>query len=308
MKKTNFLKGLAAVVLGCMFTSCEKEDLNATFQPNGATAQIDVTVIDVATAATKNATLTADALNGLQPSITGSSVRYEAAKGNGITGGTVAINADVNGDGAADGNATATVATLKAGEDAVYDKTIYISSVLDFTCEVVDLEDVTEWASNLDHVGNVSHSYTHDGMTHNNWFKNTTDYYQPYTITVTWNPIKEVTKNIATGLDESIKSQIEREVERLEGQLAETRDYAYNAIASAWSYFNAYATFDLKKENWTVTSKTTGEQYATFTVTKVAGVTFKHVEYAALGHEGHYVHGHGHGNGSNAGGGISIAE
>ena len=46
MKKTNFLKGLAAVVLGCMFTSCEKEDLNATFQPAPASVTLNVTVID----------------------------------------------------------------------------------------------------------------------------------------------------------------------------------------------------------------------------------------------------------------------
>ena len=47
MKKTNFLKSIAAFILaGCMFTSCEKEDLNATFEPSPASVTLNVTVID----------------------------------------------------------------------------------------------------------------------------------------------------------------------------------------------------------------------------------------------------------------------
>ena len=46
MKKTNFLKGLAAVVLGCMFTSCEKENLSATFWAGPAQVTLEVEVFD----------------------------------------------------------------------------------------------------------------------------------------------------------------------------------------------------------------------------------------------------------------------
>lgn len=307
MKKTNFLKGLAAVVLGCMFTSCEKEDLNATFLPNGATVTIEVTVKDVLTnTEITDATITATALN-VQPTVNGTTVKYETEKGKNITGGKVTITANANGfEESVDVN----VNDLKAGGKAVYYATIYISSIFDFQIEAVDGEDIVKWASSLSHVGNVSHSYTHDGMTNSNWFNNATDYFQPYSINVEWNPVKNVTDiNWSATLDEVEKAQIVAEHESQKEGLGVKKSETYNATASAWSYFNAYAKFDVIKENWTVKVKSTGATVATFSVEKINSVTFGHVEYAALGHESHYHgHGHGHGGASNAGGGISIAE
>ena len=61
MKKTNFLKSLAAVVLaGCMFTSCEKEDLSATFQAGPAEVKLTVTVEDALTEASVQLGTTSD--------------------------------------------------------------------------------------------------------------------------------------------------------------------------------------------------------------------------------------------------------
>jgi len=307
MKKTNFLKGLAAVVLGCMFTSCEKEDLNATFIPNGATVTIDVTVKDVLTnTKITDATITATALN-VQPTINGTTVVYETEKGKSIKGNVVTVTANANGF---EESVEVNVNDLVAGGKAVYYATIYISSVFDFVKETVDADDIVKWASSLSHVSNVSHSYTHNGMTNNDWFNNSTDYYQPYSIIVEWNPVKSVSDiNWSATLDEVEKAQIVAEHEAQKAQMTEMKSEPYNATASAWSYFNAYAKFDVVNDNWTVKVKSTGTTVATFSVERISGITFGHVEYAAVGHESHYHgHGHGHGGASNAGGGISIAE
>ena len=308
MKKTIFLKGLAAVVLGCMFTSCEKEELNATFQPNGATVKIEVTVKDVLTnTEITNAAITATDLNDAQKTINGTIVEYNAPKGNGIKGGEVTVTAKANDF---EGSVKVNINEVKAGGKDVYFATIYISSTFDFQTEVVEADDIVKWASSLSHVGNVSHSYTHDGMTNNDWFNNTTDYYQPYSINVEWNPVKNVTDiTWSAELDEVEKAQITAEHADQIAKMAEKKSETYNATASAWSYFNAYAKFNIVKENWTIKVKSTNTIVATFSVEKVSIVAFKHVEYAALGHESHYHgHGHGHGGASNAGGGISIAE
>ncbi len=307
MKKTNFLKGLAAVVLGCMFTSCEKEDLDATFQPKGATVTIEVTVKDVLTnTPIENAAITATALN-VQPVVNGTIIEYKAEMGNSIKGGKVVVTANANGF---EESVEVNVNDLKAGGKAIYYATIYISSTFDIQTEAVEADDIVKWATTLSHVSNVSHSYTHDGMTNNNWFNNATDYYQPYSINVEWTTAKEVTDIVwSAELDEVEKAQITAEHEAQKALLTEKKSEIYDATASAWSYFNAYAKFDMVKENWTVKVKSTNTTVATFTTTKVKSVTFEHVEYAAFGHESHYHgHGHGHGGASNAGGGISIAE
>ena len=295
------------MVLGCMFTSCEKEDLNATFIPNGATVTINVTVKDVLTnTEITNAEITATALN-VQPTVNGTKVEYKSEKGKDIKGGNVVITANVNGF---EESTDVYVNDLKAGGKAVYSATIYISSTYKFIKEEVEADDIVKWASTLSHVNNVSHSHTHDGMTNNDWFNNATDYYQPYSINIEWNPVKEVTEvNYLVSLGEVEKAQIEGEQKALVAQMSEKKTASYNATASAWSYFNAYAKFDIVKENWTIKVKSTDTTVATFSATKVKSVTFKHVEYAAVGHEGHYHgNGHGHGGASNAGGGISIAE
>lgn len=307
MKKTNFLKGLAAVVLGCMFTSCEKEDLNATFEPDGATVTIEVTVKDVLTnTEITDATITATALN-VQPTVNGTIVKYEAGQGKDIEGGVVTVTANANGFVE---SVKVNVNDLKAGGKAVYYATIYISSTFAFVTEAIDGEDIIKWASSLSHVGNVSHSYTHDGMTNNNWFNNATDHFQPYSINVEWNPTKSITDIVWSGnLNETAKAEIIAAYEAEKAQLKEKKSETYNATASAWSYFNAYAKFNVIKENWTVKVKSTGATVATFSTEKINSVTFGHIEYAAVGHEGHYHgYGHGHGGASNAGGGISIAE
>lgn len=307
MKKTNFLKGLAAVVLGCMFTSCEKEDLNATFLPNGATVTIEVTVKDVLTnTEITDATITATALN-VQPTVNGTIVKYETEKGKSIKGGVVTVTANANGF---EESVEVNVNNLIAGGKAVYYATIYISSTFAFEIEAVEAEDIVKWASSLSHVSNVSHSYTHDGLTNNNWFNNATDYYQPYSINVEWNSAKNVTDiEWSATLDDVEKAQIVAEHDAQKALMSEKKSETYTATASAWSYFNAYAKFDLVKENYTVKVKSTGATVAKFSTEKVKSVTFGHVEYAAVGHESHYHgHGHGHGGASNAGGGISIAE
>ena len=298
MKKTNFLKGLAAVVLGCMFTSCEKEELKATFVPDGAKITINASAYDGLTGEKiDNATFNAsnsefqDAINNTK----------EMPSGKGIDVTTFTITAEYN-------NVTSEPATIeikeaiKAGSEVVYNVELIISDELAYTYEDKTIKTSEVWASSTE-LHSVTHS--HDG--NSNWFKNTTDYYQPYTFTVSYNPVEAVSEiNWVNKNNEEVINAIHKTWTEKVDQVT---SFPFNGKASAWSYFNAKATYNVVERTYTVSTKVTEDKIATFTITMVADVKVEPKEFAAVGHDSHYHgHGHGHGGASNAGGGISIAE
>ena len=299
MKKTNFLKGLAAVVLGCMFTSCEKEDLNATFSPRGAEITINAEAYDG---------LTGEKIDGAQfvadkfQDAINTTKKLESGKG--IEATTVTIKAVYNNVESAP--VTLNIKNLVAGGKAEYNVTLIISDELTFTYEDKTTATKTVWAAS-----NELHSVTHSHDGNNNWFQNLSDYYQEYTFDVTYSPVTAVSninwvgeKNNAEAIENIRNNWVEK--------IGETTSFKFEGKASAWSFFNAKATYNVVERTYTVSTKVTEETIATFTISMVADVVVEPYEYAAYGHEGHYHyghgHGHGHGNNNNAGGGISIAE
>ena len=294
MKKTNFLKGLAAVVLGCMFTSCEKEDLNATFSPRGAQITINAEAYDG---------LTGKKIDGAQFIADKFQDAINTTKtleqGKGIEATTVTIKAVYNNVESAP--VTLNIKNLVAGGKAEYNVTLIISDELTFTYEDKTTATKTVWA-----VSNDLHSVTHAHNGNSNWFQNLSDYYQEYTFDVTYSPVTAVSninwvkKNNAEAIEIIRNNWVEK--------IGETTSFKFEGKASAWSFFNAKATYNVVERTYTVSTKVTEETIATFTISMVADVEVVPYEFAAYGHEGHYHYGHGHGNNNNAGGGISIAE
>lgn len=296
MKKTNFLKSVAALVLGCMFTSCEKEELNATFSPKGAEITINAEAFDGLTGKKiDNAQFVADKF---QDAINTTKTMNQ---GESIEATTVTITAVYNGVESAP--VKLEIKGLKAGGKAEYNVTLIISDELTFTYEDATIATKSVWAVS-EELHNVTHS--HDG--NNNWFQNVSDYFQPYTFDVTYAKVSKVSeinwvgeKNNAEAVENTRNNWVEK--------IGVTTTFKYTGKASAWSYFNAKATYNVVERTYTVSTKVTEETIATFVITMVADVNVTPDEFPAYGHEDHYHgKGHGHGGASNAGGGISIAE
>lgn len=296
MKKTNFLKSVAALVLGCMFTSCEKEELNATFSPKGAEITINAEAFDGLTGKKiDNAQFVADKF---QDAINTTKTMNQ---GESIEATTVTIKAVYNGVESAP--VKLEIKELKAGGKAEYNVTLIISDELTFTYEDATIATKSVWAVS-EELHNVTHS--HDG--NDNWFQNVSDYFQPYTFDVTYARVSKVSeinwvgeKNNAEAVENTRNNWVEK--------IGVTTTFKYTGKASAWSYFNAKATYNVVERTYTVSTKVTEETIATFVITMVADVYVTPDEFPAYGHEDHYHgKGHGHGGASNAGGGISIAE
>lgn len=309
MKKTNFLKGLAAVVLGCMFTSCEKEDLNATFQPKPASATLKVTVIDGLTVETitDKAQITVSGANFVAQTNPGEFLLAPATGG--INKTPITISAEL---GDAQATVQMNIGEVKAGGKANYDATLILAAGLEFNGVEGDAVE-TDYYATFD---NLKHDASHTHAGWSNWYVNKSDYFQPWTVTyeVAHNVLKAenfVEGEIFDNLNESNQTTIKNIYNAWNNlQIGKKETLKLEGKASAWSYFNVKVTRTTKTTKWEVTDNATDKVAATYDVTAISGTKAEPIEFAAPGHEGHYQHGHGHGHGnnSNAGGGISIAE
>lgn len=307
MKKTNFLKGLAAVILGCMFTSCEKEDLNATFQSKPASATLKVTVVDGLTeeTITDKAQITVSGANFVAQTNPGE-FKLTPAEG-GINKTPITISAELG-----DANATVqmTIEAVKAGGEANYDATLILAAGLEFNGVEGDAVENDYYAT----FDNLKHDAGHTYAGWSNWYVNKSDYFQPWTVTyeVAHNVLKAenfVEGEIFGKLNESNQTTIKNIYNAWNNlQIGKKETLKLEGKASAWSYFNVKVTRIKKTTKWEVTDNATDKVAATYDVTAISGTKAEPIEFAAPGHEGHYQYGHGHGNNSNAGGGISIAE
>lgn len=303
MKKTNFLKGLAAVVLGCMFTSCEKEDLSATFQAGPAEVKLTVTVEDALTGTpvTDKATITVSNSEFI--------VNGTAQFATGVKEQTITVTATLG-----DATATADVAinATKVGGKANYNVKMIVADGLKFTTTTLGTSEETAYAK-FENLGHDA-THTHDGIT--GWFTNATEYFQPYT--VTYEVVESEYKNFSelsinkfeNDLDEVNTAAIEAAYENLVNTKATKETATFESKASAWSYFNVFVTVTTTNYKWSATTKNSEEVVASFTYDGISSTEAESVEIAHPSHAGHYQHGHGHGHGNNtnAGGGISIAE
>lgn len=297
MKKTNFLKGVAALVLaGCMFTSCEKEDLNATFKPGPAEVTIKTNVVYALT----GESVTADALTANPATF---NPQGTAPFEGGIASDTdVTITATY---GSATGDAAITVKSLKAGGKANYSATVVILDELDFEVVTEELEatETIKYAT-FNHL-----SQTHEGE--QTWAINASDYYQPYTVSYTIVDAQATEELTTTALYSELDKANQDAVNNIyEGIKAldkeETTEDVIEGGAGAWSYFSVYATYTTTPVKYTIQT-IQGNEIASFIV-NVTNTEAESIEKAHPSHAGHWTEGHGHAGASNAGGGISIAE
>lgn len=297
MKKTNFLSGLAAVVLaGCMFTSCEKEDLKATFQSGPAEVTINTNVVYALT----GKTVTPDALTA-NPATFNPQGTAEFATG--VTETNVTITATY---GNASNSTSIKVNALKVGGKANYSATVVITDELDLVVKTTELTatEVVKYAT-FNHM-----SHAQDGAT--TWAINATDYYQPFTVTYT-NVEAQATEALTTTtlfseLDAANQDAVKNIYAGIKSLDNETETEAtIEGGAGAWSYFCAYATYTTTPVKYTIVTKEAGLEVANFIV-NVTSTAAAFTEKAHPNHAGHWTEGHGHAGASNAGGGISMAE
>ena len=283
MKRTNFLKGLAAklalavVAFGAMLTSCTKEEFNVEYRPNNAQIYFNVTVIDA---------LSATIVNGA--TITGA----EVITGNpDIAAGTATITATYNG---VSGQAIVPYGAVPAGSVVTYSPIIVLGA--EYELVKVDSKD-----GDIEHIiGKGSEGHAHDGSV---WNLNSSDYFQKFN--VSWDFTR---KNEILSVETLFNNPaLQNFINAYAGSVNVKGEKEFTV--SAWAMYRADHYIKAKEVTYNVVAKTTGDVYATIVVKEaVAEAECKLIEKAIPGHEGHYHHGHGHGDSSNAGGGISWAE
>ena len=301
MKKTNFLKSVAAVVLGCMFTSCEKEDLSATFQAGPAMVTINTEVIDG---------LTGKQIDNSKVTFNASDNQFNAAINatapfpSGVKATDLAITATVNGKSAV---STIKILETKVGGSATYLAEFIVADGLKFISKAGESTTKEGWAN----FTGWSHAASHSYKGNSNWYFNATDYAQPFKVVEEYNTITEASELTKTAVFDKLDELYQKGIVATYNTMitGETYTEILEKKAPAWSYFNVKATTTITTTDWTVTTEASEEVVATFSTTGTSGINLQLIEFPNPGHEGHYGHGHdSHGNNQNAGGGISWAE
>lgn len=284
MKKTNYLKGLAAklalaiVAFGAMLTSCTKEEFNVEYKPSNAQIIFNVTVIDAAT----NTLVSGATLSGA-----------DAIVGNpDIAAGSTTITATYNG---VSGSATISYPAISAGNVVSFSTVIMLSSEFEMTLDGTSPSHIRTI------IGQGDEGHAHNGL---NWNLNASDYFAKFT--PSWNFTEEyelISKDIhvtSVALNQYLVS--------LQGKTITNADSA-EFMVSAWAMYRADLTVTCADDTYSIYSKATGAKVATIKVhNPLYKIECSLKEQAIPGHEGHYQHGHGHGENTNAGGGITWAE
>ena len=310
MRKTNFLSSwgaklaFAAVVLTSpLLSSCEQEDLDATFKAGPAKVTINVTVVDALTGSDKTSESTIT-INGFTAQTVG---EYTAEYANGVPANTsVTVEATLGGGSA---KADLPLNPTKVGGEANYNVKLVIADGLEIVQTTLSSEESTAYAT----FAGVSHdaSHSHAGIT--GWYANATDYIQAYNVTypvkVEYTNFSELTEgSFYNNLDEVYVTGIESTYNELVNTPVEEVTKTKEIKVSAWAYFSAWVTVTKSVYQWSVQTIYSDEVAATWTANGIACTELETKEIPHPSHAGHYQHGHGHGINSNAGGGIVIAE
>lgn len=306
MRKTTFLSSwgaklaFAAVVLTSpLLTSCEQEELDATFQAAPAKVTLAVDVFDALTGS--NVTSQAAITVSNSSFIANGTAEFTS----GVTAQTITVTATVG-----EGTATSEVRinATKVGGVADYYVKLVVADGLEVIQTAGAATEETKYATftNLTHDANHSHA----GIT--GWYVNATDYFQPFEVKYVaingydnFSDIKE--EAIYAKLDDVHTSGIEAIYAELKNTVKK-ENKTFSGKASAWSYFNVFVTVSTSKDTWTVQTINSNEAAASWTADNKGCTEAEYVEIAHPNHAAHYQHGYGHGNKGNAGGGIVIAE
>lgn len=308
MKKTNFLSSLAAVlVAGCMFTSCEKDDLNATFDPGSAKITLNVKVIDALSGNNKTDKAIIEVENNKFNLEVNKTTELE-----GISKHTIKVIATLGESGKA--SAEVQINDTKAGGEATYNVELVIADGLKITQTNTGVEEKSTAYATFDGVKHDA-SHSHNGIT--GWYINNTDWIQVYQVTypvkIEYTNFSKVTPGeIYNKLDDMQKDGINAAHKELEDTKA-NEENATEIQVSAWAYFNASVKVTKSEYKWTVQTIHSAEIAATWTgwgisCTELQWGAENGLEIAHPDHAGHYQYGHGHGTNNNAGGGIVLPE
>lgn len=307
MRKTNFLSSwgaklaFAAVVLTSpLLTSCEQEDLDATFKAGPAKVTLEVDVIDALTGK--------DLIDQAAISVSNSSfiANGTAEFASGVTAQTITVTATV-GEGST--SADVEINATKVGGAANYYVKLVLADGLEIAQTTLSSEESTAYAT----FAGVSHdaNHSHAGIT--GWYANATDYIQAYPVSY---PVKVEYTNFSDLTEGDIYSNLDQVY--VKGIEAAYNEYVKTPVeevtkteeikVSAWAYFSAWVTVTKSVYQWSVQTIHSDEVAATWTANGIACTELETKEIPHPSHAGHYQHGHGHGINSNAGGGIVIAE
>ncbi|MFR0826596.1 MAG: hypothetical protein ACLSHY_04675 [Bacteroides intestinalis] len=295
MKKIKFLNGIGsmfafavvALVGSLLFTSCEKEDLNATFTTEPAKATINVNVVEFPSgAAVSGVTINAD-----KGEVSGMVVTLKAGADGSIPAQDVAISATAPAGYEAIQSVKVHVNALNAGGVATYNATLV--AVKTTPEEQIVIEGVREvGAPRVSELLNPTHN--HAGKS---WWENANDY-----ILITKVSYKLYNQQKAAGevkdvdVTEFIKSL----------NYNDTKDSVLEMKISAWSIYRAW--FEVYPVTTTYKIKKGGDLLGTITADALNGTAAQYEEMAHPSHAHAYQHGHGHGASENAGGGIVLPD
>ena len=300
MKKIKFLNGIGsmfafavvALVGSLLFTSCEKEDLNATFTTEPAKATINVNVVEFPSgAAVSGVTISAD-----KGEVSGMVVTLKAGADGSIPAQDVAISATAPAGYEAIQSVTVHVNAVKAGGVATYNATLVaVKTVTPEEPDQIVIEGVREvGAPRVSELLNPTHN--HAGKS---WWENANDY-----ILITKVSYKLYNEQEAAGevkdvdVTEFIKSL----------NYNDTKDSVLEMKISAWSIYRAWFEVYPVTTTYTISYKNSKEVLGTIKADALDGTAAQYEEMAHPSHAHAYQHGHGHGASENAGGGIVLPD
>ena len=301
MKKIKFLNGIGsmfafavvALVGSLLFTSCEKEDLNATFTTEPAKATINVNVVEFPSgAAVSGVTISAD-----KGEVSGMVVTLKAGADGSIPAQDVAISATAPAGYEAIQSVKVHVNALNAGGVATYNATLVaVKTATPEEPDQIVIEGVREvGAPRVSELLNPTHN--HAGKS---WWENANDYilitkvsYKLYNQQEAAGEVKDV-----VDVTEFIKSL----------NYNDTKDSVLEMKISAWSIYRAWFEVYPVTTTYTISYKNSKEVLGTIKADALNGTAAQYEEMAHPSHAHAYQHGHGHGASENAGGGIVLPD
>ena len=301
MKKIKFLHGIGAMcafaivalVGSSLFTSCEKEDLNATLEVEPAKATINVSVVEFPSGtALSGATVSAD-----KGTVNGTVVTIPAGADGSIAAQDVTVSATAPAGYEPIQSVKVHVNALKAGGVATYNATLVAVKTTQEEDQTVVTSERKEEPVIMSELLNPTHS--HAGKT---WWENANDY-----ILVTKVSYKLYDEQTATVTGEI--TDVEGFVKGL--NYNNTKDAVLDMKVSAWSIYRAWFGVYPVTTTYTFKSKKSGEVLGTVVAKALNGTAAQYEEMAHPSHAHAYQHGHGHGvhgDDGNAGGGIALPE
>lgn len=296
MKRNIFFSGLgdkfALVTLaltGVLFTSCEKEDFDATFDANPARATINVNVIEFPSGtAVSNVAISAD-----KGEVSGTVVTLKGGADGSIPAQDVKIDA-----AAPDGyepiqSVTIHVNALRAGGEAAYNATLVAvkTATPEEPDQVVINAEFTPGETLIEYPLNYKPTHNHAGQ---NWVENASDY--NLALDVKYKRYNEQTAaSNVSGVD------VSNFIEGL--KYNKTADVTCKITIPAWSLYRIWTETYRATTVYTFKYKESEEILGMITVNAKYGTA---MQYEVMDNPNQ--HGHGHGASENAGGGIGLSD